>query len=625
MHSDGFFFQAFVYLAAAVIAVPIAKRFGLGAVLGYLLAGAAIGPFGLGLVGAGGGGDVMHVAEFGVVMMLFVVGLELEPELLWRMRGPILGTGGLQVGVTTLLGTVVAHLLGLAWAPALAIGMTFALSSTAIVLQVLNEKGLLKTAAGQQAFAVLLFQDIAVIPMLALLPLLAPSAPVAAGEHHTLVDGLPGWGKALAVLVAVGFIALLGRFALQPIFRAIAGTRLRELFTAATLLLVVGIALLMTQVGLSPALGTFLAGVLLATSEYRHELESDIEPFKGLLLGLFFIAVGASIDFALIAADPGRIVGLVALVLVSKAAILAGLARLARLSMDQGALFTVALPQVGEFAFVLLAFAGSLGLLGREITDPLVAVVALSMAVTPLLFLGWERVLAPRFGTKATTDREADAVHGDAPVIIAGFDEFGTVVGRLLRANGVEPTVLDNDSDRVDVLRRLGLPVFYGDPTRHDLLRAAGAERAKVIVLALDAPAQVIELVHTVRKHFPHLIIFARAHDRGDAHELLDLGLAHVYRETLDTSLQVGVDVLTTLGHRAYSTGRAARTFRRHDEAALRELAAMRSDRALFLTTAKQRIAELEHLLQADRAEPDLERDAAWDPTSLREEHLNRP
>jgi CPA2 family monovalent cation:H+ antiporter-2/glutathione-regulated potassium-efflux system protein KefB len=620
MHSDGFFFQAFVYLAAAVVSVPVAKRLGLGSVLGYLIAGAIIGPFGLALVGDGGT-DVMHVAEFGVVMMLFVIGLELEPALLWRLRGPILGLGGLQVGLTTAAGAGAAIALGLPWQAALAIGMTFALSSTAIVLQTLQEKGWMRLPAGQSAFAVLLFQDIAVIPMLAIFPLLAPAAVAAASEGHgTLVDGLPGWGKTLAVLAAVALIVVGGRLALRPAFRVIAGTRLRELFTAATLLLVVGIALLMQQVGLSPALGTFLAGVVLATSEYRHELESDIEPFKGLLLGLFFIAVGASIDFALIASQPGTIAGLTGLVLGAKFLLLLLLARLFRMGTDQGLLFAFALPQAGEFAFVLLAFATSVGVLGTEVANPLIAVVALTMALTPVLLALYERVIAPRIGTREREARPADTVHDEGEVIIAGFDRFGNTVGRFLRANGVRTTVLDNDSDRVDTLRRLGLTVFYGDPTRMDLLHAAGIERARAVVIALDDPEKVRGLAAALRHHHPGLAIFARAADRGDAHELLDLELQGVYRETLDTSLRMGVDVLRAMGHRGHAAVRAANAFRRHDEATLRELAAMREDRARYFSTARERIAELEALIQADKPAPLATRDLGWDPTTLRAE-----
>ena len=498
--TGGLLGQAFVYLAAAVIAVPIAKRLGLGSVLGYLLAGIVIGPFGLGLVGDEGE-DLMHFAEFGVVMMLFLIGLELEPTLLWRMRTPILGLGGLQVGLTTALFTGVGLALGLAWQSSLAVGMTLSLSSTAIVLQTLSERGLMKTAGGQGAFAVLLFQDITVIPMLAVFPLLAVAHQDPAGAHNadahaagavTWIGGLPPWAQTVAVLGAVAVIVLGGRFLTRPIFRLIAQIRLREIFTAAALLLVIGIALLMTQVGLSPALGTFLAGVVLANSEYRHELEGDIEPFKGLLLGLFFIAVGASIDFPLILAQPLLIVGLVFSIVLVKGAVLFSLARAFRFSLDQGLLVAFALPQVGEFAFVLFSFARQEGVLAATITSPLVAAAALSMAVSPLLMLFSERVVRPRVGTKRAAEQPADIIEEEerGHVLIAGFGSFGSTVGRLLKANGITTTVLDLDSDRVDLLRRLWLKVYYGDASREDLLQAAGASRAKLAGAGTRQPGE---------------------------------------------------------------------------------------------------------------------------------------
>jgi Kef-type K+ transport system membrane component KefB/voltage-gated potassium channel Kch len=510
--------------------------------------------------------------------------------------------------------------LGFGWKPSLAVGLTLSLSSTAIVLQTLTEKGLLKTVGGQSAFAVLLFQDIAVIPMLAVFPLLATHAVTGTAAHgdETLVSRLPAWASTLAVLGAVAAIVFGGRFVVRPLFRALARTRLREVFTAAALLLVVGIALLMSAVGLSPALGTFLAGVVLATSEYRHELESDIEPFKGLLLGLFFIAVGASIDFGLVAARPLAVLGLVAGVIVVKLLVIAVLARSFGLSSDQGLLVAFALPQVGEFAFVLFSFAGTQGVLGPEVTGPLVAVVALSMALTPLLLLLYERVLAPKL--VRTTRREPDAIEQERPVVIVGFGGFGATVGRLLRANGVEATVLDIDSDRVDLLRRLGMTVHYGDATRHDLLHTAGAARARLIVIALDTPAKTLEVVQTVRRHFPDLEILARAFDYPDAHDLLAAGVTHVYRGALDTSLRLGADALRMLGFRAYQAHRAAQRFMRYDEQALHDLTSQRGDRATYLSLARQRIEELEHMLQADLGAPSLDRDEGWDPESLREE-----
>ncbi len=624
MHGEGFFYQAFVYLAAAVLSVPVARRLGLGSVLGYLIAGMVIGPFGLGLIGAEGK-DVLHFAEFGVVMMLFLVGLELQPSLLWDMRGPILGLGGLQLGLTAAAGTGIGIALGLAWQTALAVGMIFAMSSTAIALQTLNEKGLINTDGGQSSFAVLLFQDMAVIPMLAFFPLLALRSPAHAPAHapghgSTWVEGLSGWEETLVVLGAVLAIIVAGRFLVRPVFRFIAGTRLREIFTAAALLLVIGIALLMTKVGLSPALGTFLAGVLLATSEYRHELEINIEPFKGLLLGVFFIAVGASVDFGLILSRPGMMAALVGMLLAVKFVILFALGRLFRMGLDQNLLFAFSLAQGGEFAFVLFSFASRQGVIGSELANPLVAVVAVSMAVTPLLMFLNEKLLQPRFGTRVKTDRKADEVDEENPVIVAGFGRFGNIVGRFLRANGVATTVLEYDSDRVELLRRMGIKAFYGDASRYDLLHAAGAERAKLIVLAIDDHDKIMEMVETVRKHFPHLRILARATGRIQAYELLDAGVTHIYRETFETSLRLGVDALSMLGHRTFHAHRMSRMFRLHEEESLRELGTMRHDTKAYFSFTRQRIEDLERILLSELKDTDTCRDAGWDTDSLHEE-----
>ncbi|MDH3271349.1 MAG: monovalent cation:proton antiporter-2 (CPA2) family protein [Gemmatimonadota bacterium] len=629
MSTETFFLQAFVYLTAAVVAVPLAKRFGLGSVLGYLLAGVVIGPFALGLVGAEGE-DVMHFAEFGVVMMLFVIGLELEPSLLWRLRAPILGLGGLQVTLTAGLVTGICVVLGIPWQQSIAVGMIIALSSTAIVLQTLAEKGQLKSSGGQSAFSVLLFQDIAVIPMLALMPLLATEHVELTGDEHHVAEAwistLPGWARALAVLGAVAAIVVGGRYLLRPFFRVLGRVRMREVFTAASLLLVIGIALLMTRVGLSPALGTFLAGVVLANSEYRHELEADIEPFKGLLLGLFFISVGASIDFGLIGAEPGLIAGLTLGMITLKFAILLALARGFKLGTDQALLFAFALPQVGEFAFVLLSFASQEGVLGGSITDPLVAAVAMSMAFTPLLLVFNERVLQPRLGTKTTDDRAPDAIEEHNPVLIAGFGSFGSTVGRLLKSQGIGTTVLDVDSDQVELLRRLGLKVYYGDATRHDLLETAGAAEAKMLVVALDSPETTLEVVRTAKKHFPALTIFARAFEWRDSYDLYEAGVQYVYREALDTSLRLGTDVMRELGFRAYHAERATQKFLRHDQESLAYLATMKGEEeATYITAARRRIEDLERMLGADLADDGLERDAGWDPETLREEFSQHP
>lgn len=612
-----FLLQAVVYLAAAVVCVPIAKRLGMGSVLGYLAAGILIGPFGLGVVGEEGA-DIMHAAEFGVVMMLFLVGLELEPDHLWRMRRAIGGVGASQVVVTTLVLAACGPLVGLSWQASLAVASALAMSSTAITLQSLKEKGLLSTDAGQQSFAVLLFQDIAVIPILALLPLLAVAPAAPADTHGAGLGDLSGGMQTLAVLAAVVTVIGVGRFAIVPMLRVVARTRLRELFTASSLLIVVSIAALMQWVGLSAALGTFLAGVVLATSEFKHELESDLEPFKGLLLGLFFMAVGATIDFHLIAQAPGRLVALTVGVMVLKTVVLAGIGRVARLSLTQNLVFAAGLSQVGEFAFVLLAFVAQLGIVDAVWSGTWMAVTAMSMALTPMLMLVVERVVLPRVSTTAPPTREADAVEERHQVIIAGFSHFGSTVGRLLRANGVEATILDNDSDRVDLLRRMGFKVYYGDATRHDLLESAGAADARILVSALDDFAQAQRLVETTRKHFPHLAVLVRARHRYDAYEFMDMGATAVYREHLDTSIRLGVDVLRRLGHRGYSAYRAGQQFRRYDEAAMADLARQRHDQAGYVVSVRERIAEQEALLQADRQHDPTAGDHAWDSSELR-------
>jgi glutathione-regulated potassium-efflux system ancillary protein KefC len=615
--TDGVLAQAFIYLAAAVIGVPLAKRLGLGAVLGYLIAGVAIGPWVLGLVGREGH-DVMHFAEFGVVMMLFLVGLELKPSLLWQLRRPILGLGGLQVLVTTGVIALGAMALGVAGRPALAIGMILTMSSTAIVLSSLAEKNLSKTAGGQASFSVLLFQDVAVIPILALMPLLAQAGPrgvtPASGGH-------PVWLQALIVIGAVAGVVVAGRYVVRPMFRILARTRMREVFTAAALFLVVGIALLMTLVDLSPALGTFLAGVVLAESEYRHELESDIEPFKGLLLGLFFISVGAQIDFGIIGERPLAIGGLVAGVVVLKLTVLYALARAFRLDRPARWLFALALAQVGEFAFVLLSFALSNQVLTEAHTKPLVAVVALSMVATPLLFILLERVILPRV-TGRDAERQPDAIEShDNPVVMAGFGRFGQVVGRLLRANGFGATVLDLDPAMAEILGRLGFKVHYGDASRLDLLHAAGCARARLFVLAVDEPEVSAQIARTVREHFPDLPIIARARNRSHYYALRRAGVQEIYRETMGSALEMGASALTRMGVRAHTAHRMAQAWRRHDERALGELERLwGGDQGVYFAAARRMVQEAERLIRSDAPQMFDEVEAAWDSQSLRDE-----
>lgn len=619
--------QAAIYLGAAVVAVPIAARLGLGSVLGYLLAGVLIGPWGVGLV-AEEAESVLHVAEFGVVMMLFLVGLELDPMRLWRLRVPVFGLGGLQLVGTAAAVTPIAMLLGLPWQQALALGFVLAMSSTAIALQSLSEKNLLKSEAGQTSFAVLLFQDVAVIPILALFPLLATLEVHHGGDSHsagTLVAGLPAWQQGLAVLGAILAVVAAGRLGVGPLMRAIARTGLREMFTAAALLIVLAVALLMSAVGLSAALGTFVAGVVLANSEFRHELVSDVEPFKGLLLGLFFMAVGASIDFGVFGDGAVSMLGLVLGVLALKIAVLSLVARVGRLSADQGSLMALALAQVGEFAFVLFSFAEQNGILGRDVVGPMVAVTAFSMAATPFLLTFHERVLGPRLtaGVKGP-ERESDVVDENADVIIAGYGRFGQIAGRFLRAHGIGVTAIDVDSEQVDTMARFGQKAFYGDASRLDLLHAAGASHAKVLIIAVDDPEKVMDIVHTAKKHFPNLAILARARGRTEAFDLFDAGVDGHYRETFDTALRAGADTLRLLGHSAHSAHRAARTFRHYDERVITDLAPHRHDQEGFVTKARERVRDFERILQNDRAALTVEGvEHGWDSEVIRQAILS--
>lgn len=618
MDQHSFLFQAMIYLAAAVVMVPIAKKIGLGSVLGYLLAGIFIGPAIMGFIGEEGQ-DIMHFAEFGVVMMLFIIGLELEPQLLWRLRKTIVGMGGLQVLLTAVLIAAIAVGLGLSWQQSLALGMTLSLSSTAIVLQTLNEKNLMKTAAGQSSFSVLLFQDIAVIPMLALFPLLATLPVVSQGENHSSswISGLPGWIQTLIVFGSVAVIIVAGKFLVRPLFRVVAATRLREMFTATALLLVVGIAVLMTQVGLSPALGTFLAGVVLANSEYKHELESDIDPFKGLLLGLFFIAVGASIDFDLILQKPMLIFALVLGLILVKAIVLFVLGRLFKLSLDQNLVFAFALSQVGEFAFVLFSFSLQKGILPKETIDTMIAMVAISMALTPLIILLNEKLIQPKVAAaELGEDKEPDTIEEYHPVIVAGFGHFGNTAGRFLRAHKIGMTILDNDVERVELLRKMGFKVYYGDASRYDLLQSAGADKAKLIIITIEPPEKRLEMIETIKKHFPNLRMLVRAENRFDAYDQMNAGMLHVYRETVDTALRVGVDAMRFLGYRTYTAQRAARTFLRLDEANLKKLASIK-DKEEYIVTARDNIEELEKILQQDSNQLASAEDRGWDEESL--------
>lgn len=625
MGQDNFFVQALIYLLAAVISVPIAKRLGLGSVLGYLLAGILIGPFILGLVGKEGS-DVMHFAEFGVVMMLFLIGLELKPSLLWKMKNSIFGLGGLQVILTALFLGVITIFFDLNIPQAITIGLILSLSSTAIVLQSLSEKGQLKNKAGQNIFSVLLFQDIAVIPILAILPLFAMqfdpgTANVAEDTHSSGVSALPGWQQLLLIVAVVGGIFIAGKFLARYAFRFIAGSGLREIFTAFALLLVIAIAVAMTAVGLSPALGTFLAGVVLADNEYRHELESDIEPFKGLLLGLFFIAVGASINFNLLMENPLLIILLLFVFILIKFGVLYFLGKIFGLRTGQEMLFASALAQGGEFAFVLIAFSSQNFILDAQVSGILLILVALSMLVTPLLLIINEKIIQPRY-SKNANERDEDIIEDkENPVIIAGFGRFGVVLGRFLKANGIGTTILDNNPGNIEVLKKFGFKVYYGDASRIDLLASAGAAQAKVLVVAVDNRETITSIVEHVKKNFPHLKIVARAVDVSHSFELKDLGVNSQRRETYDSSLDLGVKTLRELGFNNYQAFRVARTFRYHDEVVMDELHKLwKEDNKKYVTESKKFSEQLENLLLAEHVQPIHEADSAWDATTLREE-----
>ncbi|ORT48586.1 potassium transporter [Vibrio sp. qd031] len=566
----GLFLQAFIYLIAAVIAVPIAKRLGLGSVLGYLIAGVIIGPI-TGLVGEETT-TIQHFAEFGVVMMLFLVGLELEPKMLWGMRHKLLGLGGLQVVGTGAAVMGIALALGQPFTIALTIGMIFSLSSTAIVLQTFSEKGLAKTEGGKSAFSVLLFQDIAVIPMLAFIPLLAIPELVELAQnaaHHSdghheelsLVAGLPGWAYALVIVASIAIVVVGGHFLSRPLFKYVAGSGLREIFTATALMLVIGIAALMSLVGLSPALGTFLAGVVLANSEFRHELESNIDPFKGLLLGLFFITVGAGIDFGILANDFVVIVGLTLGVMLLKGAVLFILALIFKIKNSDRWLFALSLAQAGEFGFVLLSFSVQNHVLPTELAQTLQLVVALSMFLTPALFILFDKVILPRYEA-SSNDRESDDIDEQGSVIVAGAGRFGQIINRLLLANGIKTVVLDHQSSQVDVYRRFGRKAFYGDASRPDLLHTAGIESASCLVVAIDNRETSVELVHYVKHTYPQVKILARAFDRGHGYRLRQAGADVIESETFHSALEVGCHTLIELGIHPFKAQQQVSAFR---------------------------------------------------------------
>jgi glutathione-regulated potassium-efflux system protein KefB len=621
---ENFLYQAMIYLAAAVIAVPLSARLGLGSVLGYLAAGIVVGPV-LGLVGAETE-ELQHVAEFGVVMMLFLIGLELEPRVLWNMRDRLIGLGGLQVLVSTLALMTAALAAGHPWNVSLAVGLTLSLSSTAIVLQTLSEKGLMKTNGGRSTFSVLLTQDIAVIPILAFLPLLAMKegshfnadgsidrglehATSAAKHSLSLVDGLPGWAVTLVTLAAIAFVILAGVYLTRPLFRFVHATHLREMYTALALVIVVGISFLMTLVGLSPALGAFLAGVVLASSEFRHELESDLEPFKGLLLGLFFITVGAGINFTAFFEEPLDLIGLALLVIVAKGLILYVVGRAFKLKGRDRWLFTLGLAQAGEFGFILLAFSTQQNVIPQDLAEKLLLIIALTMLITPLLFIIYD-ILSRNIRDKIP-DHVADKIDEQGPVIIAGIGRFGQIVNRLVRAYGFKTIVLDNDMETIQLMRRFGVKGFLGDPTRPELLKAAGIDKAHVLVAAMNDPENITKLVAYARRIRPDLHIIARACHRSHVYDLYQAGANDIVRETFDSSLRAGRYVLENIGLSEYEAAGAEKTFYAHDRKTIRDLAQLwkpgvpASENAEYIARAQELEKELETaLLELADADP---------------------
>lgn len=616
---NGFFVQAIIYLAAAVVFVPIAKKMGLSSILGYLFSGIIIGPFVLGLIGQKGE-DIMHFAEFGVVMMLFLIGLELEPHKFWKMRKFILGMGATQVLGTTFLIFFTSYIfLGWQWQTSLTIALALSLSSTAIVLQTLKEKGLSKTSMGRSSFAVLLFQDIAVIPILAIIPLLISGTATEYQDiNESLINDLSAWLQTLIVIITITAIYFSGKYLIVPLLHIVAKTRLQELFTASALLLVVAVSYAMQLVGLSPALGAFMAGVVLANSEFRHELEGDIAPFKGLLLGLFFIGVGASINFYLIYENPAFILWSVVVLIIIKFIVLFGVGLLYKKQSDQNFMFSFALSQAGEFGFVIMSFALQLNIVESSLSSQVMAIIAISMLITPFLLLINERYIDPFFGVTEKSKDIQESIEEQNEVIIAGFGHFGSTIGRMLRANGVSATILDHDSERVELLRKMGFKVYYGDATRLELLHAAITENAKLFIAAIDNPNVNLTVVENIRKHYPHLKILTRARNRIDAYEFLDHGVDNIYRETLYTAVHLGVDALTQLGHRKYTATRQGQRFIKYDEEATRKLASKRHDKKAYLATIKDEIDIQEALLKNDISINFSVTDHAWDNKHLK-------
>lgn len=625
MHYQDFFFQAFIFLGAAVVTVPIIKKLGLGSVLGYLLAGIIIGPSVLGLVGYDAD-KVMHFAEFGVVLMLFVIGLELQPSLLWKMRRSIFGLGGLQVLITTVVFAGLALLFDFKINRAIAIGLILALSSTAIVLQTLTEKGMLQNPAGRSAFSVLLFQDIAVIPILAIIPVLAAmngNINLADSELNQLTPmaALPAWMQLLVLIGVISLIVFVGRFVARHLFRLVAETGMHEVFTAMALLLVIGIALAMSKIGLSPALGTFLAGVVLADNEYRHELETTINPFKGLLLGLFFISVGASINFMLLIEEPLIIVGFLGLMIIVKFIILFILGRFFRLRKGYDFLFAFLLAQSSEFAFVLISFSQQNKLLDDRTSGLLLLMVALSMAISPLLLIFNEKAISPILTHRQNKIEYDDMETSDNPVIIAGFGRFGLVIGRLLLANKYKVTIIDHNPANIEVLRKFGFKLYYGDVTRPQVIEQAGIKHAKIVILSMAEYDEALKVADFLKKNYPQVKILARAKDIYHAFEFFKRNVNIVQQEVFDSAAELGEKALIHLGFSKYEAYRSIRTFKHHEKEVLLDLYALwKEDDKKFIQEARRFSEQLSEIMQTEKDYLIHEPDYAWNVSSISDE-----
>lgn len=599
-------FQAFIYLLAAVVCVPIAKRFGMGSVLGYLIAGVLIGPFVLGpYLGIWSGEeakDIMHAAEFGVVMMLFLVGLELDPKEFWNMRKKIVGIGSIQLfGTILLIYLLCYYFLDVSFGASIAIGCVVAMSSTAIILQTLSEKGLTKSPSGHASFAVLLFQDIMVIPILAILPLLAANSTIVTQHaHDTLLDGAPGWMKTLAILSAIGIIFFVGNYIVNPFFKYIARLQVRELFTSFALMLVIGVSVLMNYVGLSPALGAFMAGVALANSEFKHQLESDIEPFKALLLGLFFLAVGSTINFGLIINQPLQVIAATFGIMLIKGFVLLIAGWVFKLKFNQNILFALLLSQIGEFAFVILSMSNQLALIPKEWHDLLLATTAITMAITPIILMVNEKWIAPLIGIrrKGSGEDEFDLnIVDNKKIIIAGYGDFGNTIGRLIKFSGFQATVLDNDSERVGLLRKMGFNVYYGDATNLNVLKAAKADEADILIAAIDPTETNRKLIEIVKQNFPHLQLMIRARNRFDLYEYMNDGYKNVYRETFYTALHVGVDLLEIMGVSHEDAIRQGEIFIAAEKASLKRLSKHAHNLEEYVNVSKEEITKIKKKL----------------------------